>query len=457
MKLNNINLFSLFIFSVIVSALGACAYIPPTPVTPTSPRLQNGASQLMTLLSQMGNTQHYLLPGETEFDKIPQDPQNPLTADKVRLGKMLFHETALSFLSKNNHSGSWSCASCHFAEAGFQDQRVQSLADGGQGNGRQRKLLAENIPHANLDSPNLRSPSILNVAFQHNLLWNGMAGGTGDNLNHQARWDKTKPHGFNYLGLDGAETQAIIALGAHRQTHDHQKYASAQEVLTIMDSYPEYKALLAQEFPDEPVCRETLGKAIAAYERTVLPTQAPFQRFLRGDQTAMSSQQIQGAQVFFGKAQCANCHTGPALNQENYYALGFNDMQVEFGPAPDAATRKGRGGFTGRAEDEYKFKVPQLYNLKSVSSLGHGGSFQSDAQQSALEKIIRYKLKGKSENPEVPQSQLSLAFTLMAKESFSETEIQSLVSFIENGLYDPNIKRYEPKELPSGQKIINND
>jgi len=101
--------------------------------------------------------------------------------------------------------------------------------------------------------------------------------------------------------------------------------------------------------------------------------------------------------------------------------------------------------------------VPQLYNLKSVGSLGHGGSFQSDTDQSALEKIIRYKLKGVPENPEVPSQQLAPEFTAMAQKQFSEDEIRALVRFVQDGLYDAQLRRYEPQSLPSRQHIINHD
>ncbi len=420
-----------------------------------APTAQTEVNQLIALLSENGSD--YALPQETDLDRIPQDPKNPLTSEKVALGKLLFHETALSGVSKNGRNGTWSCASCHFARAGFQDKRVQSLADGGMGDMEHRQLIDENTPHANLDSPNVHSPTILNLAYQENVLWNGMAGGLDDNLNHRARWDKTKPHGFNFLGYGGAETQAIIALGAHRQTHDNMKYETAKEPVTLLDAYPEYVSRFQKIFPGEPMTREKLGLLLAAYERTVLPNKAPFQRFIQGDTKALSAQEIKGARLFFGKAQCASCHTGASLNSPAFYSVGFKDMEVEFGNAPDESTRKGRGGFTGNPEDDYKFKVPQLYNLKDVPALGHGGSFQSDSQQSALEKVVRYKLKGVAENPEVPAKQLAPGFTAMQSVDFSEAEIQSLIAFVSEGLYDPDLKRYEPTSLPSGKRIINDD
>ncbi len=428
----------------------------PTALSPSSPAATTADDWWQTF-NDSGQRRHYLLPHETDLGAIPQDPQNPLTPEKVALGKLLFHETALALQSKNAQNGTWSCATCHFAQAGFQDARVQSLADGGIGNGSERKLKHALVSPDKPDGPNVRSPSILNVAYQKNLLWNGMAGGMGDNLAVQSQWQKGKPHGFNYLKLEGAETQAIIALGVHRQSHDDHNFATVKTPLSVLAAYPAYQQRFDKAFPGEQVSRYTLGLAMAAYERTVLPTQAPFQRFLRGDTQALNAEQQAGAQLFFGKARCHACHNSPGLSGSQYYALGLKDMTIEFGLPPDENTQKGRGGFTGRAEDAYKFKVPQLYNLKRLVSLGHGGSFVSDDQQSALEKMMRYKLKGQAENLRVPSSQLARQFVAMAEVDFSEQEIQQLLAFVADGLEDPNLARYEPRDLPSRRQPINDE
>lgn len=428
----------------------------PTALRPSLPANTSTAEWWQTF-NESGQRRHYILPHETDLAAIPQDAQNPLTPEKVALGKLLFHETALALKSKNAQNGTWSCATCHFAQAGFQDARIQSLADGGTGNGSERKLKHALISSNKPDGPNVRSPSILNVAYQKNLLWNGMAGGMGDNLAVQSQWQKGKPHGFNHLKLEGAETQAIIALGVHRQSHDDHNYATVKTPLRVLAAYPAYQRRFEKAFPGEPVTRYTLGLAIAAYERTVLPTQAPFQLFLKGDTQALNAEQQAGAQLFFGKARCHACHNSPGLSGSQYYALGLNDMTIEFGLPPDENTQKGRGGFTGRAEDAYKFKVPQLYNLKQRVSLGHGGSFVSDDQQSALEKMIRYKLQGQPENAKVPPSQLARQFVEMAEVNWSEREIQQLLAFMTDGLADPDLARYEPDELPSQRQPINDE
>lgn len=419
-----------------------------------SPSLDTGAEALLQQLEASGGTRQYLLPASTQYDQLPQDPRNPITSEKVALGELLFHETGLAFHSKNEANGSWSCATCHFAKAGFQDKRVQSLADGGEGDDEWRKIMAHARPE-DLDAPFIRSPTILNLAYQENMLWNGMAGSGEDNLKHRDKWAKGKPHGFNFLGYQGAETQAVIALGVHRQSHEGLDYETVHDAVPALEKHPVYSKMFAEAFPKQPPSRETIALAIAAYERTVVAEEAPFQRFLRGDFQALSTQEIQGAQLFFGKANCSSCHSGPALNSMSFHSVGLHDMRVEFGEGPDEAARQGRGGFTGREQDMYKFKTPQLYNLVDVGSLGHGGSFVSDEQSTALEKMLRYKLRGQAENQEIPEAQLASEFVAMQKVDFSESEIQSLLAFLENGLRDPNLYRFQPHSLPSGQRVIN--
>ncbi len=108
----------------------------------------------------------------------------------------------------------------------------------------------------------------------------------------------------------------------------------------------------------------------------------------------------------------------------------------------------GRGGFTQRPEDMFKFKVPQLYNLMNSPFYGHGGNFNS------VREVIEYKNNAVAQNPNVPNGQLSPHFKPL---NLTEAEISALVEFIESGLYDPDLKRYEPTHLPSNNCFPNND
>ena len=405
--------------------------------------------QLAQLLDELApgslDKSYYKLPSSTDFSSIPQDPRNDLTSEKVELGKLLYHETALATGAKFiSGQGTYSCSSCHHAAAGFQAGLVQGISDGGIGFGIAGEDRRPNPEYSldSLDVQPIRTPASLNAAYQEVQLWNGQFGATGPNEGTEDSWVMGTPKYTNHLGYSGVETQAIAGLTVHRMSVD-----------SIVD-HAEYKVLFASAFPDVPeserITLETAGLAIAAYERTLLAVSAPFQEWLRGDFNAMTDEEKEGALLFFGKAGCASCHTGPALNSMEFYALGMDDLDAQgtYGDEPDEATRQGRGGFTGRAEDMFKFKVPQLYSLDQVKFFGHGGNFNS------IKEIIEYKNMAVKQNTDVPDGQLADQFVPLG---LSDEEVNQIVTFIEGALNDQQLDRYVPESVPSGNCFPNND
>jgi cytochrome c peroxidase len=169
----------------------------------------------------------------------------------------------------------------------------------------------------------------------------------------------------------------------------------------------------------------------------------------------MSDQEYAGGQVFFGDGGCVACHQGPALSSpvgatENqvFFAVGFSDLDInEIIGEVASGVRLGRGGLTGREEDNYKFKVPQLYNLADINVFGHGGSFTS------IRDVVEYKNNGVRQN-EASTANLDYRFVPL---NLSSTQIDDLVEFLKVSLRDPDLMRYEPTMLPSGLCVINND
>ena len=407
--------------------------------------------QLSTALTEISNgvgEEAFLLPGENEFANIPQDPLNPLTAEKVSLGKMLFHETGIALAPMQEFSkGTFSCASCHFAGAGFQAGRFQGIGDGGigfglNGEGRTKGALYEGD---DLDVQPIRVPTAMNGAYQKNMMWNGQFGATGLNVGTENSWTTGTPKENNFLGFEGLETQALAGLTEHRMVMD-----SAFVYETA------YKDMFDVAFPSTPVNeRYTLlnaALAIAAYERTVLSNQAPFQRWLQGEKEAMNETEKLGAILFFGEAGCANCHNSPALNSMEFHAIGLKDLvdcpEETFKTTPDNPQNLGRGGFTGNASEYYKFKVPQLYNLADSPFYGHGASIRS------IREMVEYFNNGVAENTNVPTIQLAQEFIPL---NLTNEEITQITTFLETALYDDNLRRYEPESLPTGNCFPNND
>ncbi len=392
----------------------------------------------------------YKMPSSTNLAGIPQDPKNPLSMEKIELGKLLYHETGIGISPMvADNSGEFSCASCHFASAGFQANRWQGISEGGQGFGINGEGRVKNpsIDVAMMDVQPLRTPSSMNNVYQQNLLWNGQFGATGINAGTDPYWTPGTPIAVNELGYEGLETQAIAGLGVHRMDVD-------QLPNTLIDLG--YKSMFDAAFSDVPeserYTKENTGLAIAAFERTLLANQSPFQNYLYGNKNALTEQEKRGAILFFKEANCASCHNGPGLNNMEFHALGLNDLddcpEEIFNTEASNPAHLGRGSFTGLTEDMYKFKVPQLYNMKDSPFLGHGSSIRS------IRAMVEYKNLAVAENSDVPASQLAEDFEPL---NLSNEQISDIVAFLEDGLYDPNLKRYEPESLPSGNCFPFND
>ncbi len=389
---------------------------------------------------------YYQMPLSSQLSAIPQDPRNRLTVNKVLLGQMLFHEPGFGTSGEfSDMKQTYSCASCHHAEGGFQANLAQGIGDGGIGFGvrGEGRLVDLFVEKSKVDVQPLRTPSTMNIAYQTNILWNGQFGATALNRDTESLWPEEGPVSFNKLGYEGVETQAIAGLEVHR----HLVNESSVSALGYMEMFD-------QAFPDineeERYSNETAGLAIAAYERTVLANKSPFQQWLRGNEQAMSDDQKEGALLFFSKAACNDCHNGASLASMEFHAIGlkdFNPDQVVNVESNDPAN-KGRSSFTKNSDDDYKFKVPQLYNLKDSPFYGHGASFTS------IRDLILYKNQAISENERVTKSTLSEYFKPL---DLNEEEVNQLTDFVENGLYDPSLSRYTPRALPSGMCFPNND
>ena len=395
-----------------------------------------------------GTKNYFILRNSNDYVYIPQDPKNPLSENKVRLGKMLFHESGLGINpEKDIHKNTYSCASCHFAGAGFQAGRFQGLGEGaiGFGHNGESREIGPLVNDDEVDAQPIKSPSILNTAYQKNMLWNGQFGATGANEGRDDLFTPDTPKEINKLGFEGVESQAIAGLEVHRLD-------MTKELAIELG----YQTLFDYSFPEIPESERynkvTAGLAIAAFERTVLSNEAPFQKWLRGHELAMSNSEKNGAILFFGKAECNNCHTGPALSQEAFYAIGLKDLfdcpEEVHKTDPMQAEHLGRGGFTGEESDNYKFKVPQLYNLADSPFYGHGSSLRS------IEEVINYKNNAIPENQIVRPSHLAAEFHPLG---LTENEKADLVSFIKTGLHDPNLIRYQPERVHSNGCIPVND
>jgi cytochrome c peroxidase len=430
-----------YLAGLILLALSACQ-------PEESHDLDEQLSQLLREAAPTSGKAAFILPQSNDLASIPQDPQNPLTAEKIALGRLLYHETGLALNpARPEGMGTYSCASCHFAEAGFQAGRFQGIGEGGSGigsNGLARQRFDTYNPEE-LDVQPIRTPTAMNVAYQELMLWNGQFGAVGSNLGTESQWTAGTPIATNHLGYHGVETQAIAGLEVHRLELE-------LDMLREYGYLPHFDAAFPERSVADRYGREAAGLAIAAFERTLLANQAPFQFWLKGNHNVLSDAEKRGAILFFGKADCVSCHEGPALNNMDFHALGMADLdqcpEDIFMASADSEANLGRGGFTKDPADRYRFKTPTLYNLKDSPFYGHGASFRS------IYEVLAYKNEAVAQNDRVPRENLDVAFQPLG---LSDQDIRDLTAFLSESLYDPNLSRYVPTSVLSGQCFPNND
>ncbi len=403
--------------------------------------------QTIASRSHTGDADYFILPESSDLANIPQSPANPLTAEKVALGKMLFFETAFAVEAKHTSGmATFSCSSCHVPAAGFRPNRVQGIADGAYGFGDNGDARAKRLEYGEqeIDAQGARPLSVLNAAYVTNTMWNGSFGSDGVNAGTENLWGVFDAStAINHEHLGALEGQNIEGLKVHRLLINRD----------LVEFYG-YKPYFDAAFPDIPEAdrytRKTASFAISAYLRSLMCNEAPFQSWLKGDQNAMTEEQKRGALLFFGKAGCYRCHNEPNLGSITFHALGVRDLYENGGLKTNENDRRnlGRGGFTGHADDMFRFRVPQLYNL------GDGGPYFHGSSKQTLREVVEYFNEAVPENPRVPNAQISPFFHPL---NLTINEQSDLEIFLRDGLRDPNLQRYVPDHVLSGFCFPNND
>ncbi len=240
---------------------------------------------------------------------VPDD--NPLTADKIALGKLLYFDPRMS------NDRSLACASCHNPFHGFADP-------GRTSKGVSFKLGARN------------SPTVINRLFSKEQFWDGRA----DDLEKQAHGPLTNPVEMAMP----SETVVVSRIAAIRG----------------------YAPLFQKAFGSPDVTMTKIAQAIASYERTVLSGASPYDRYQAGDKRALSPSAVRGMELFSGKANCQVCHAGFNFTDESYHNLGVGMDK----PKPDL----GRFQQTKAETDRGAFKTPTLRNVTQTAPYMHDGS-----------------------------------------------------------------------------------
>ena len=316
------------------------------------------------------------------------------------------------------------------------------------------------------------APGVIGAGFNNRLLLFGLAGEP-----------HATPGGLNPLNHPAQESVSLLLMDAHRLLEDQsaklQTFATYRKL--FRDAFPEEAAMAPGCVPQTPpapgACDKlftdiTVLRAAASFLRTTVTRDTPWDRFLAGDNGALTKNQRRGAKLFFtaadkGGAGCYGCHSGPMLNkqvddpdvagvgeyvEQNFYNIGLGDHPVQ---ALNRAARndpnfrdEGRQEVTQLRDkgDAFKFRVLTLRQLKDARLFFHDGSF------SKVKDVVQYFNAG------VPLDAVSGAANTLTRRfthprgdgtprglGLNDDQVDDLTDFIENALYDPAFAKFDPK------------
>lgn len=286
---------------------------------------------------------------------VPMPSDNVSTPARIELGQALFFDPRMS------GNGAMSCASCHNPSLGWSDGLKTAVGWGGQVLGR-------------------ATPTVTNTAYNTQFMWDGRK----KSLEDQALGPMKTPEEMN--------TDFSVSLARLR-------------------GIPLYVSMFEKAYPGEGVTEETIAKAIAAFERTVVVNDTAFDRWLAGDKKAMSLSQWRGFKVFTdpNKGNCAACHSAPNFTDNGFHNIGLNHTgKGEADP--------GRYGIRKVASMKGAFKTPSLRDIE------HTAPYFRDGSAATLKDVVEHYVRGGDDKTNLSASMKPL--------SLNEQEKDDLVAFM---------------------------
>jgi len=268
-----------------------------------------------------------VIPLPAGFPPPPAPADNPLTREKIELGRHLFYDTRLSL------NRTQSCASCHQQELAFSDRRPRALGSTGEEHFRNSMGLA-------------------NVAYRRPLTW---ANRDVESLEEQV-----------LIPLLG-RTPVELGFAGHED-----------ELLKRLRAEELYLNLFAAAFPRErePVTLQNLARAVASFERSLLSGASPYDRFVAGgDSRALSDSALRGLRLFFSESvRCSSCHGGPDLATPAAGSVFQNNGLYDYSSASVRPRDRGLRDKTGQRRHTGLFRIPSLRNVAATAPYMHDGS-----------------------------------------------------------------------------------
>ena len=312
----------------------------------------------------------------------PEPVDNPATPEKIDLGRLLFHDPILS------GDRATACVTCHSQYWGMGDGLSLGIGVGGTG--------PSGIGRRGPTTTRRNVPSLWNVAYRTALFWDGRAA----SLERQVEVPL----------LDARE------LGADPET-----------VMRELAENATYRTLFAAAFPESPlVSQDNLARAIGSFVRTIISNDAPYDRYARGDDKALSEPEIRGMFIF-GELGCATCHAPPLFGADRYDALRRESAALL--PSARSTDDFGRFEVTGVESDRFAFRVPQLRNLRETGPYFHDGRA-----------------------PTMKQAVAEMAAATSGR-ALSDDELALVAEFLGKGLMDKARVPERPLSVPSGLPV----
>jgi cytochrome c peroxidase len=334
----------------------------------------------------------------------PVEPRNNLgEASKVELGYLLFFDPILS------NDKTTSCASCHHPDFGMADGLTKGVGAGGKGYGAHRAGTGPELPR--------NTPSLFNVAFNEFQFWDGR--------------------------VRTLEEQVLVPLFAENEMNQQ----NLAELLKRLRAVPQYREMFAKAFgfkskqDGSEINLQNIARAIAAFERKLNITETNYDKFAKGKDDALTTEQLRGLVAFMGQGQCAVCHTPPHFHDGVLSSIGTTtspDKNAPIDPDP------GFGAVLRRQDGFGMFKTPGLRNVERTAPYMHNGAFKT------LEEVVEFYNdgggRGRGQNPYSQDSKV-------AKLDLTEQQKKDLIAFMKslNDLAPPPIV---PDSVPSGLPVV---
>lgn len=334
----------------------------------------------------------------------PAPKDNPTTPAKIALGRLLFFDPILSA------SKDVACATCHHPSLGWADGRATPLGVNANGIGMaRRRVSADAFPLVKRNAP-----TVLNVGF------NGIGvDGKVDAMTAPMFWDSR---------VNSLEAQALVPIRSTEEMRGNAcaENAAVDEAVKRVRGVAMYRELFAKGFGGrDAVNASNLAKAIAAFERSLVTANVPFDRFARGDATALTDLQKRGLKAF-ESAGCALCHNGPMLSDYKLHFIG-----------------------TPGQKEARDFRTPSLRNLKHTAPYMHNGNVATITDVLTFYDLLMDETSETLDGGDATTQPLD---PLLKKLNVNPDDFAAIEAFLD-ALNDDSYDRSVPESVPSGLPV----